>query len=197
MPFPLTRCTNSFPGGSVVKNPPSNAGIMDSVPRSGRSSGGGKGNLLQYSCLGNPMNRPGGLSPMGSQRVRYDFTTTRRINRQRIHPDWVCYLSKTGKWFLFGRTVGRIRYLSRLLEYRKQLKKCLLVFILRVSNFWEPLRCGSILGFFHWSDHRACWVRAEWRKCSVIPSPPHPQHVDTCRHWASVLLCESGLFFTS
>ena len=27
------------------------------IPGSGRSPGGGNGNPLQYSCLGNPMNR--------------------------------------------------------------------------------------------------------------------------------------------
>ena len=44
----------------VVKNPPTNAGDaedLDSVPRMGRSSGGGHGNPLQYSCLENPMDR--------------------------------------------------------------------------------------------------------------------------------------------
>ena len=46
-----------FPGGSVVKNPPASARDMDSIPGSGRSSGGGNGNPLQYSCLGNPMDR--------------------------------------------------------------------------------------------------------------------------------------------
>ena len=30
---------------------------MDLIPRRGRSLGGGNGNLLQYSCLGNPMER--------------------------------------------------------------------------------------------------------------------------------------------
>ena len=30
---------------------------MDLIPRRGRSPGGGNGNLLQYSCLGNPMER--------------------------------------------------------------------------------------------------------------------------------------------
>ena len=38
-----------FPGGSVVKNPPANAGDMGSVPEPGRSSGKGNGNSLQYS----------------------------------------------------------------------------------------------------------------------------------------------------
>ena len=49
-----------FPGGSVVKNPPANAGdIGDAglIPGSERSSGRGNGNPLQYSCLGNPMDR--------------------------------------------------------------------------------------------------------------------------------------------
>ena len=46
-----------FPGGSVVKTPPANAGDASSIPESGRSPGEGNGNLLQYSCLGNPMDR--------------------------------------------------------------------------------------------------------------------------------------------
>ena len=32
------------------------AGEVDSIPDLGQSSGGGHGNLLQYSCLGNPMD---------------------------------------------------------------------------------------------------------------------------------------------
>ena len=43
-----------------VKNRPANAGdIRDSgsIPRLGRSPGGGHGNPLQYSCLENPMDR--------------------------------------------------------------------------------------------------------------------------------------------
>ena len=46
-----------FPGGSVVKNPPANAGDMSFIPGSGRYPGGGNGNPLQYSCLENPMDR--------------------------------------------------------------------------------------------------------------------------------------------
>ena len=44
-------------GGSVVKNLPANAGDTSSVPDPGNSWGEGNGNLLQYSCLGNPMDR--------------------------------------------------------------------------------------------------------------------------------------------
>ena len=49
-----------FPGGSVVKNSPANAGDargVGSISGSGRSPGGGNGNLLQCSCLENPMDR--------------------------------------------------------------------------------------------------------------------------------------------
>ena len=46
-----------FPGGSVGKNPTANGGDVGSVPGLGRSAGEGSGNPLQYSCLGNPMDR--------------------------------------------------------------------------------------------------------------------------------------------
>ena len=46
-----------FPGGSVVKNLPANARDVGSVPGLGRSPGGGNGNPLQYSYLGNPIDR--------------------------------------------------------------------------------------------------------------------------------------------
>ena len=46
-----------FPGGSVVKNPPANAGYAGSIPGSGRLPGEGIGNPLQYYSLGNPMDR--------------------------------------------------------------------------------------------------------------------------------------------
>ena len=44
----------------VVKNPPANAGNvrdLGSIPGLGKSPGAGHGNPLQYSCLGNPMDR--------------------------------------------------------------------------------------------------------------------------------------------
>ena len=44
----------------VIKNPLANAGDErdeGSIPGLGRSSGGRNGNPLQYSCLGNPMDR--------------------------------------------------------------------------------------------------------------------------------------------
>ena len=49
-----------MPGSSAVKNPPANAGDardLSSIPELGRSPGEGNGNPLQYSGLGNPMDR--------------------------------------------------------------------------------------------------------------------------------------------
>ena len=46
-----------FPGGSAVKNTPSNVGDAGSIPELGRYPGEENGNPLQYSCLGNPMDR--------------------------------------------------------------------------------------------------------------------------------------------
>ena len=48
--------TKDFPGGSDGKASAYNAGDLGSIPGSGRSSGGGNGNPLQYSCLENPMD---------------------------------------------------------------------------------------------------------------------------------------------
>ena len=42
---------------SMMKGTDGNAGDMGSIPVWGRSSGKGNGNPLQYSCLGNPIDR--------------------------------------------------------------------------------------------------------------------------------------------
>ena len=52
--------THIFPGGTVVKTLPANAGDardMGSIPGSERSPGEGSDNPLQYSCLENSMER--------------------------------------------------------------------------------------------------------------------------------------------
>ena len=58
--FILLIYVKDFPGGTVVKNLPANAGdIRDtgSISGSGRSPGGGNGNPFQYFCLKNPIDR--------------------------------------------------------------------------------------------------------------------------------------------
>ena len=74
--FMSIYCQLGFPGGSEVKNLPVSAGDVGLIPGSGRSPGEGNGNLLQYSCLGNSMDRgAGGLQSMGLQRVGHDLAT--------------------------------------------------------------------------------------------------------------------------
>ena len=54
--IPMIICMG-FPGGSEVKASASTVGDPGSIPGLGRSPGEGNGNPLQYSCLGNPMDR--------------------------------------------------------------------------------------------------------------------------------------------
>ena len=74
-----------FPGSTsvVVKNLPASVGEARdaaSIPGSGRTPGVGNGNPLQYSCLGNPMDRRDWLSglSMGLPRVRHQLSTYTR-----------------------------------------------------------------------------------------------------------------------
>ena len=66
-----------FPGGSVVKNLPVNAGDTGDkglIPGLGRSPGEGNGNPLQYSCQGNPMDRGAWQATLhGVAKVRHNL----------------------------------------------------------------------------------------------------------------------------
>ena len=68
----------SFPGGSAVKNTPSNVGDAGSIPELGKYPGEENGNLLQYSCLGNPMDR--GAWKATVHGVTKESDTTQRLN---------------------------------------------------------------------------------------------------------------------
>ena len=65
-----------FPSGSAVKNLPANAENVDSIPGLGRSAGEGNGNVLQYSCLENPMDRGAWCATAhGITKVRHNLAT--------------------------------------------------------------------------------------------------------------------------
>ena len=66
-----------FPGGSVIKNPPPNAGDMGLISGSGRSPGEAKSYPLQYSCLGKPMDRGAWWATVheGQKRAGHDLVT--------------------------------------------------------------------------------------------------------------------------
>ena len=59
-----------------VKASACNVGDLGLIPGSGRFPGEGNGNPLQYSCLENPIEEPGGLQSTGSQRVGHDWVTS-------------------------------------------------------------------------------------------------------------------------
>ena len=65
-----------FSGCPGVKNLSASAGDMCSIPGLGRYPGELNGNSLQYSCLGNPIDRGAWWATVhGLQRVRHDLVT--------------------------------------------------------------------------------------------------------------------------
>ena len=77
-----------FPGGSVVKKLPANAGDSGSIPGSGRSLVGGKGNPLQCSCLENLMDREAWSTIV--HRVEKLDTTGRLSMHAHVPPKFIC-----------------------------------------------------------------------------------------------------------
>ena len=62
-----------LPNGAEDKASAYNMGDQDLIPGSGRSPGEGNGNLLQYSCLENPVDGGAWWATVhGSQRVGHD-----------------------------------------------------------------------------------------------------------------------------
>ena len=55
---------SAYPDGSAGKESACNAGDSSLMPEPGTSPGGGNGNPLQNSCLGNPMDRGAWRAPV-------------------------------------------------------------------------------------------------------------------------------------
>ena len=88
-----------FPGGSVVKNPPTNAGDIGSILMSGRSPGEGNGNLLQYSCLKNPMDRGACTATVHGGCKELDMTVHTGIDRNQCRCElWNVWLITILYW---------------------------------------------------------------------------------------------------
>ena len=79
----LLQCSWA-PGGSDGKESACNAGDLGSISGLGRSSGGGHGNPLQYSCLENPHGQRSlaGYSPWGHK----ESDTTEQLNTAYSDP---------------------------------------------------------------------------------------------------------------
>ena len=82
-----------FPGGSMVKNLPANAGDTGNeglIPGLGKSPGEGNGNPLQYSCLENPLDR--GAWQATVRRVTKSRTRLKRLSTH-THANGTCLYS--------------------------------------------------------------------------------------------------------
>ena len=82
----ITNSTWGFPGDTVVKNLPANGGgtrEVGLIPGSGRSPGAENGNLPQYSCLENSMDR----GAWWAQRVRHTRAHTWVLLRETQRRD--------------------------------------------------------------------------------------------------------------
>ena len=88
-----------FPGSSDGKASAYNAGDLGSIPCSGRSSGEGNGNPLQYSCLENPMDVGAWWATVSlwgrkesdtAERRHFDFCfhTRVKLNRNKVGRIW-------------------------------------------------------------------------------------------------------------
>ena len=82
----------------MVKNPPTSAGDMSSIPGLGRSPGEGNGNSLQYACLGNPMDREAWWATVHGvpKRVRQDLATKQQQQKSvklMLFPIGLCLFS--------------------------------------------------------------------------------------------------------
>ena len=95
----------------MVKNPPVNAGDtgdVGSILGSGRFSGGGNGNPLQYSCLGNPMDR-------GAWRATVHGVAKSQTHRETEHTParrWMAHALKlphSQKAFSKALFLGKVR----------------------------------------------------------------------------------------
>ena len=96
----MSHLTHGPLGGSVVENPPANAGDVSSIPGLERPLGGGIGNLLQHSCLESSMNKRNRATIHGvaeSWTQLSDWAWRRKQNRlyfENRTPSWA------GSWTL-------------------------------------------------------------------------------------------------
>ena len=88
----------NFPGGSDSKASAYNMGDMGLIPGSGRSSEEGNSTPLQYSCLGNLMDRGvwraavHGVVSLATEKQHTDFIKFLVIPLSHIHNITLCFV---------------------------------------------------------------------------------------------------------
>ena len=120
----------------VVKNLPATAGdIRDTGPilGSGRSPGGGNGNPLQYSCLGNPVDRGSWRAPV--DKVIKSQTRLKRLQTHVQHQvNAFPFVTKTYTTFeseLLNRLWGLAPTSADLVHLREDREICIFKLVLR------------------------------------------------------------------
>ena len=95
MPFSASR---GLPGGSVVKNPPANAGDAGSIPESGRAPGGGNTTPSSILAWEDPWTEVSvRLLSMKSQRVGHDLRTQHGHTQMQLEIIILCEVNQKEK----------------------------------------------------------------------------------------------------
>ena len=107
-----------FPCGSVVKNPPANAGDVGLIPGSGRSSGEGNGYPLQYSCLKKSHGQRSlvGYSPGGHKESDSTEHTVHTHTHTHTHTGAIYYTSIIPQYNFFSK--GKVILLPQCIQPR-------------------------------------------------------------------------------
>ena len=136
------------PGGSDSTESPCNAGDLVLIPGLGRSRGGGRGNLLQYSCVENPQEQKSlaGYSPCGHK----ESDTTERLSTAQQRAGSVKFIRLRLLWAICSVK-------ARVLVPRVQIAVKL--------NFYAEWREG---------EERQ---KAQPLGCYLKTAPQHPAHV--------------------
>ena len=153
MARPLARSLLlSLPGGSVIKKLPANDGDVGSIPQSGRSPGR-NGKPLQYSCLGNLMDRGGWRATVHG--VSKSWTRLSDRAHRQAHLRCAGHQVKTvNKSRLFCefinpplQVIGSIIYIfsTSMKEIEENTKKCILclqierIYIIKMSTLSKAI----------------------------------------------------------
>ena len=110
------------------------AGHVGCIPGSGRSPGEVNGNPLQYSCLGNLMDRGIKLQSMGSQRVRHELATKHHHQSREVKENEAKTQTET-KWLIYAL------WLDFQIRWEEPYVK---VFLKRGIYWWKSTDTGEI-----------------------------------------------------
>ena len=128
-----------------VKTIPANARDMALIPGLGRSPGGGNGNLLQCSCLENPMDRGAWQDIVHGVRVRH--------NRACLHV-WAMGLRIHLFFLVFCFPNSLLWKYSTLIMIRKCYFKKGIIWFDHISGRWSAnLNTFSVQGSQHSTDY--------------------------------------------